>query len=136
MDVVNLDAAFDTIEEYWEPRLAGELNGQAVKLATVAGEFVWHQHEDADELFYVHRGELTIEFREDEDVVLGPGEFTIVPRGVQHRPVAEEETDILLFEQQGTVNTGNVESDRTVDALERIDDAASAPERSRSDDEE
>ncbi len=114
MDVINLDAAFDTIEEYWEPRVAGQLNGQSVKLATVAGEFVWHQHEDAEELFFVHRGELTIEVREGADVVVGPGEFTIVPRGVEHRPVADEETDILLFETQGTVNTGSADSDRTV----------------------
>lgn len=122
MDVVNLDGAFESIEEYWEPRIAGELNGQSVKLATVAGEFVWHRHEDADELFYVHRGELTIEVRgESEDVVVGPGEFTIVPRGVEHRPVAHEETDILLFEKQGTVNTGSAESDRTIAEPQHLD---------------
>lgn len=121
MDVVNLNGAFESIEEYWEPRIAGELNGQSVKLATVAGEFVWHTHEDADELFYVHRGKLTIEVREGEDVVVGAGEFTIVPRGVEHRPVADEETDILLFEKQGTVNTGDADSDRRRENLQRVD---------------
>ena len=121
MDVVNLDEAFESIEEYWEPRLAGELNGQSVKLATVSGEVAWHQHEEADEFFYVHRGELRIEVREGEDVLVGPGEFTIVPRGVEHRPVAHEETDILLFEKQGTVNTGDADSDRRIADIERLD---------------
>ena len=120
MDVVNLEAAFETIEEHWEPKLAGEMNGQAVKLAVVSGEFVWHHHADADELFYVHRGELTIEFEDRPDAVLEPGEFTIVPRGVEHRPVATEETEIMLFEPLGTVNTGNTESDRTRRNIDRV----------------
>jgi mannose-6-phosphate isomerase-like protein (cupin superfamily) len=122
MDVVNLEAAFDTIDEHWDPKLAGELNGQAVKLATVQGEFVWHSHPEADELFFVHDGQLRIEIRDDEDVVLGPGEFTIVPRGVEHRPVAEEETEIMLFEKQGTVNTGEVESEHTKRTIDRLDE--------------
>lgn len=121
MDVVNLDAAFDTIDEHWDPKLAGELNGQTVKLAKVDGEFVWHSHEDADEFFYVHDGELTIEIRDGENVTLGPGEFTIVPRGVEHRPVAPVETQIMLFEKRGTINTGDVESERTKRDLDRLD---------------
>ena len=122
MDVVNLDAGFESITEYWEPKLAGELNGQQVKLAKVEGEFVWHKHEEADELFYVYDGELTIELADEPDVVLGPGEFTIVPHGVEHRPVADEETEIMLFEPRDTVNTGNVENERTKSTLERLDE--------------
>ena len=122
MDVVNLGEAFDGIEEYWDPKLAGELNGQAVKLAKVKGEFVWHHHEDADELFYVHAGELRIEVEDEPDVVLGPGEFTVVPRGLEHRPVATEETEIMLFETRDTVNTGNVETERTKTTLDRLDE--------------
>ncbi|MFB6266915.1 MAG: cupin domain-containing protein [Halodesulfurarchaeum sp.] len=120
MDAVNLDRAFDSIGEYWEPTLAGELNGQAVKLAKARGEFVWHHHEDADELFFVHRGELRIEQQGRDDVTLGPGEFTIVPRGVAHRPVAETETELMLFEPSGTVNTGNVDSELTRTDLESL----------------
>lgn len=121
MDVVNLDSAFDTIDDLWDPKLAGELNGQAVKLARVDGEFVWHSHDEADEFFYVHEGELTIEIRDGEDVTLEPGEFTIVPSGVEHRPVAPVETQIMLFERRGTVNTGDVESERTKRDLDRLD---------------
>lgn len=121
MDVVNLGAAFDSIEEYWDPKLAGELNGQAVKVAKVKGEFVWHKHEDADELFFVNAGELRIEIADEADVVLGPGEFTIVPRGVEHRPVAEVETEIMLFEKAGTLNTGDAESELTKSEIERLD---------------
>ncbi|MFB6153457.1 MAG: cupin domain-containing protein [Halodesulfurarchaeum sp.] len=120
MDVVNLDRGFDSIEEYWEPTLAGELNGQAVKLAKAQGEFVWHHHEDADEFFYVHTGELRIELEARDDVTLEAGEFTIVPRGVEHRPVAETETEIMLFEPSGTVNTGNVEGELTRTDLESL----------------
>ena len=98
MDVVNLADAFADIDEYWSPRLAGELNGQHVKLATLRGEFDWHHHEAADELFLVVAGELVIELRDDEDAVLGEGEFCIVPAGTEHRPVAEEEVRVLLFE--------------------------------------
>ncbi|HSM56493.1 MAG TPA: cupin domain-containing protein [Candidatus Sulfomarinibacteraceae bacterium] len=119
MDKVNLAEKFDQIEGYWEPKIAGELNGQQVKLAKVKGEFVWHHHEDEDELFLVVKGRLVIQFR-DRDVALEEGEFLIVPRGVEHRPVAAEEVHLLLFEPAGTVNTGNVQSERTVSELESI----------------
>jgi mannose-6-phosphate isomerase-like protein (cupin superfamily) len=121
MEKITLSDAFDSFEERWSPRLAGELNGQAVKLAKAEGEFVWHHHDDADELFLVSSGRLRIEFRDDEDVVLENGEFVIVPRGVEHRPVAEEETELLLFEPTETRNTGNVEADETETDLERLD---------------
>lgn len=110
---VNLSDAFSKITEFWSPRIAAELNGQHVKLARLKGEFIWHSHEHEDELFLVHRGRLLIEFR-DRAVELGPGEFLVVPRGVEHRPVAAEEVQLLLFEPAGTLNTGNVENERTV----------------------
>ncbi|WP_336326651.1 cupin domain-containing protein [Halovenus sp. HT40] len=121
MEKVALAEAFDSFDEQWSPRLAGELNGQAVKLAKAEGEFVWHHHEDADELFLVVSGELTIELREDSDIVLQEGEFVIVPRGVEHRPVTDSEAEILLFEPSETRNTGNVESERTKTDLEQLD---------------
>ncbi|ELZ40710.1 cupin domain-containing protein [Halorubrum tebenquichense] len=121
MEKVALAEAFDSFDETWSPRLAGELNGQAVKLAKADGEFVWHSHADADELFLVHAGRLRIEFREGSDTVLEPGEFAVVPRGTEHRPVAEPEAEILLFEPSETRNTGDVETDETVTDLERLD---------------
>ncbi|ODR81890.1 mannose-6-phosphate isomerase [Haladaptatus sp. W1] len=120
MEKVNLDTAFDTFDEHWSPRLAAELNGQAVKLAKLEGEFVWHRHDDADEMFLVTSGHLRIEFREEENVVLEEGEFVVVPRGVEHRPVADEEAEVLLFEPAGTTNTGNVESELTKTDLEEV----------------
>ena len=120
MEKVNLDAAFDSFDEHWSPRLAAELNGQAVKLAKLEGEFVWHHHDDADELFLVTSGRLRIEFREEDDVELDEGELLVVPRGVEHRPVAEEEAEALLFEPTETTNTGNVENERTKTDLERV----------------
>ncbi|PSQ42484.1 mannose-6-phosphate isomerase [Halobacteriales archaeon QS_9_68_42] len=120
MEKVNLAEAFASFDEPWSPRLAGELNGQTVKLARAEGEFVWHSHEDADELFLVRSGELRIEFRDQSDMTLRPGEFLVVPRGVEHRPVAEEEAEILLFEPRGTTNTGDAETDRTAD-VERLE---------------
>src|SRR4051812_47849013 len=104
---VNLAARLTEITEYWRPRVVGELNGQVVKLAKLKGEFIWHHHEAEDELFLVLSGRLRMELR-DGAQELGPGEFLIVPHGVEHRPVAEEETAILLFEPLGVLNTGNV----------------------------
>lgn len=106
---VDLAAKFSAISEHWRPRLVGELNGQEVKLAKLQGEFIWHHHADEDELFMVVRGRLRIEIRGQEPVELEPGQFLIVPRGVEHRPVAEEEVELMLFEPAGTRNTGNVE---------------------------
>ncbi|MFC5367434.1 cupin domain-containing protein [Salinirubrum litoreum] len=121
MEKVSLADAFASFDDHWEPRLAAELNGQAVKLAKVEGEFVWHHHDDADELFFVHSGELRIELRDRDDIELTAGEMVVVPRGVEHRPVADEESEILLFEPRETRNTGNVESDETREELNRID---------------
>jgi mannose-6-phosphate isomerase-like protein (cupin superfamily) len=104
---VNLSAKLAEITEYWRPHVVGELNGQVVKLAKLKGEFIWHHHEAEDELFLVLSGRLRMELR-DGAKELGPGEFLIVPHGVEHRPVAEEETAILLFEPVGVLNTGNV----------------------------
>ena len=120
MEKVNLDEAFASFDEQWDPRIAGELNGQAVKLAKVEGEFVWHQHDDADELFLVTSGELLIEFRDQPDVGIGEGEFLVVPSGVEHRPVADEEAEIVLFEPAETRNTGDVEDEKTQTERKRI----------------
>ncbi len=106
MEKVSLAEKFATFSEPWQPRIVGELNGQHVKVVRLLGEFVWHHHEHEDELFLVLEGTLTIEFR-DRDVVLNPGEFCIVPRGVEHRPVAKEEVKAMLFEPASTMNTGN-----------------------------
>jgi len=119
VDKINLQDKLSQFDEHWSPRIVAELNGQHVKLAKVKGAFVWHHHEDEDELFYVLTGRLTIEFR-DGSVELGPGECVVVPRGVEHRPVAEEETHILMFEPASTLNTGNVRSERTVEDPERL----------------
>lgn len=119
MDKVNLAAKFASFDDLWSPKVAAELNGQQVKLAKLHGEFVWHQHDDEDELFLVVRGRLRIEFRE-RVVELGAGEFLVVPRGVEHRPVAEEPCEVVLFEPASTINTGNVREQRTRDDLDRI----------------
>lgn len=107
MDRINLEEKFKHISEYWNPHVIGSLNGQYVKIAKLKGEFVWHHHEGEDELFLVHKGHLRIEFR-GEVVELGPGEMCIIPRGVEHRPVAEQEVELILFEPMSTLNTGNI----------------------------
>lgn len=119
MEKVNLAQKLALIEAYWTPGIVGELNGQQVKLAKLRGEFVWHHHEAEDELFLVLHGRLVIQFR-DGDVTLEPGEMLVVPRGVEHRPVAEEEVAVLLFEPAGTVNTGQVRDGRTRETLRRL----------------
>jgi mannose-6-phosphate isomerase-like protein (cupin superfamily) len=119
MDKVNLKDKFALFRDRWSPKVAGELNGQQVKLVKFLGEFVWHKHEQEDELFLVVRGCFRMEFR-DRHVWLEEGEFLIVPRGVEHRPVAEEEAHVLLFEPATTLNTGDVRNERTLDKLERI----------------
>ncbi len=116
---VNLAEKLSEIQDYWDPHIVGELNGQHVKLAKVKEAFVWHLHENEDELFLVLRGVLQLELR-DGTVTLRPGEFFIVPRGVEHRPVAEEEVHLLMFEPASTLNTGNVRNERTVDRPQRI----------------
>jgi len=116
---INLEKKFAAFDDLWSPRVAAELNGQQVKLAKLHGEFVWHHHENEDELFWVVDGELRIELR-DGAVTLGPGELLVVPRGVEHRPVAEEPCSVVLFEPASTLNTGNVREERTRDRLDRI----------------
>jgi mannose-6-phosphate isomerase-like protein (cupin superfamily) len=119
MDKVNLARTLARITEHWTPKVVGELNDQQVKLVKFQGAFVWHHHEREDELFYVVRGRFRMEFR-DRSVDLTAGEFLIVPRGVEHRPVADEEVEVLLFEPASTLNTGNVRNERTLDRLERL----------------
>jgi len=120
MQRVDLAESFRRIPEHWKPRIVGELNGQHVKLARLLGEFVWHRHEHEDELFLVVAGELRMQFR-DREVRLGPGQFLIVPRGVEHRPVADDEVQVLLFEPAGTLNTGDVRDARTVERPEWLE---------------
>ena len=122
---VNLAEKLGAFHTHWDPKIVGELNGQQVKLAKFQGEFVWHQHEREDELFLVIRGRFVMQFRDPasaaiHEIPLEAGEFLIVPRGVEHRPVAAEEVEVLLFEPATTLNTGNVVSERTIRAPERL----------------
>lgn len=119
MDKVNLAEKFSRFREHWSPKIVGELNGQMVKLSKLLGSFDWHHHDAEDELFLVVRGRLRLEFR-DRTVILEPGEFIIVPRGVDHRPVADQEVEVLLFEPAGTLNTGNLVNERTLPTLDRL----------------
>lgn len=116
---VNLAEKLRRFDQLWAPRIVGQLNGQHVKLVKLKGDFIWHQHETEDELFLVLQGEMTIQFRGSE-VHLGEGEFLIVPAGVEHRPVAEEEVHVLLLEPASTLNTGNVRDERTIPEPEGI----------------
>ena len=118
-DKINIAEKFSQIKEYWKPYIAGELNGQLVKLDKLKGEFIWHHHENEDELFMVVKGRFRIEFR-DKSVSLEAGEFIVVPRRVEHKPVADEECWILLFEPASTLNTGNVENEFTLHELDRV----------------
>jgi mannose-6-phosphate isomerase-like protein (cupin superfamily) len=119
MNKVNISEKFDQFDDYYNPRIIGELNGQHVKAVKLKGEFIWHHHEREDELFLVVKGKLKMEFRE-KTVEVNPGEFIIVPRGVEHKPVADDEVQILLFEPDSTRNTGNVENERTRIKLDKI----------------
>lgn len=119
VDKVNLKEKFKAISGYWDPKIIGELNGQHVKLAKFQGEFVWHHHENEDELFLVIKGRLLMRLK-DKDVWLEEGEMIIIPAKLEHMPVAEEEVHVLLFEPASTLNTGNVVEDRTRRNLEHI----------------
>jgi mannose-6-phosphate isomerase-like protein (cupin superfamily) len=116
---VNLAEAFATIDEHWDPRLAGQVNDCVVKLVRFRGPFVWHHHEREDEMFLVVRGRFTMKLR-DGDIELRAGEFIIIPRGVEHMPVADDEVHVLLFEPATTLNTGNVRNERTRERLRGI----------------
>ena len=118
MDVISIQEKFDLFSEHWSPKRIGELNGQQILLAKIQGEFVFHKH-DEDELFMVIKGQLKLELR-DRTVVVNPGEFFTVPRGVEHKPTAEEETHLLLFEPMSTKHTGDVKADITVETYEEI----------------
>ena len=119
MEKVNLAEKFSQFIEHWHPKIAGELNGQMVKLVKFKGPFVWHHHEQEDELFYVVKGSFDMEFR-DKTIAINEGEFIIVPKGVEHRPNAKEEVEVMLFEPALTLNTGNTENERTVKDLQHI----------------
>jgi mannose-6-phosphate isomerase-like protein (cupin superfamily) len=119
MNVIDLKEKFSLFNEFWSPKIAGELNGQYVKLAKLKGEFIWHHHEHEDELFMVIKGKLTIKLK-DQNIELNEGQFFIIPRGVEHLPVAEEECHVMLFEPKSALNTGNKKNEKTVVKLETI----------------
>ena len=119
MDKVNISEKLSTFSDYWNPRIIGELNGQHVKIAKFKGEFVWHKHDNEDEMFLVIKGKFKMEFR-DKTVEILENEFLIVPKGVEHKPVAENEVEIMLFEPSSTLNTGNIRDELTRDTLEKI----------------
>ena len=116
---VNLEDKFNLFNDRWSPKIVGEINDSYVKLVKLKGEFVWHQHEAEDEMFLVVKGSLLIKLR-DRDIRLEEGEFVIIPRGVEHLPVAEEEAQVILLEPKTTLNTGDIHNERTVEVLDRI----------------
>lgn len=120
MEKVNLADAFARIDRPWAPRLAAELNGQHVRLARLEGAFTWHAHEHEDELFLCVSGRVRLELEGRDPVVLEPGELCVVPRGTRHRPVAEPQAEVLLFEPASTINTGDADDPRTVRDVERL----------------
>lgn len=119
MEKVNITEKLNAFHDHWNPRIVGELNGQQVKAVKLKGEFIWHHHDHEDELFLVIKGTLKMELRE-KTVLINPGEFIIVPHGVEHKPIADEEVEILLFEPASTLNTGNIKNERTKNNLEVI----------------
>ena len=120
IEKINLEDKFASFSEQWRPKVIGEVNDAAVKLAKLEGTFEWHRHAQEDELFLVVKGQLVIKLRDQDDIVLNEGECVIIPRGVEHLPVAVKEAHVLFFEPKTTLNTGNVESERTVRELERL----------------
>ena len=119
VEKVNLTEKLNLFQDYWSPKIVGELNDSHVKVVKLKGEFTWHHHEHEDELFLVIKGRLLIRLR-DRDVWLQEGEFVIIPKGIEHLPVAEEEVHVLLIEPKSTLNTGNVQNERTVTDLGRL----------------
>lgn len=119
MQTVNLADKFARFSDHWSPKMVGQVNGCAIKLVKLSGEFVWHHHDTEDEMFFVVKGRLRMKFRDGEQVI-NPGEFIIVPHGIEHLPVAEGETEIMLVEPDTTLNTGNVVNERTVADLQHI----------------
>ena len=119
MKKINVAEKFSRINDMWSPKILGEVNDSYIKAVKFIGEFVWHHHDNEDEMFMVISGKLRMKFRDREEVV-GPGEFIIVPRGVEHLPVSDQETQVLLFEPKSTLNTGNVRNERTLAELEKL----------------
>jgi mannose-6-phosphate isomerase-like protein (cupin superfamily) len=119
MDVININQKFGLFADHWAPKVVGELNGQFLKLAKLKGSFTWHRHDKEDELFYVIKGVLTIELR-DKKLTIRPGECVIIPKGVEHKPLADQEVWLMLFEPKGTLNTGNKENEMTKKELDWI----------------
>ncbi len=119
MEKVNIPQKLKMIRGYWKPHIVGELNGQYVKLTKLKGRFFWHHHEHEDEMFFVLKGKLRMELH-DSALLIEKGEFVIIPRGIEHRPVAKEEVHVLLFEPASTLNTGNIRNKRTLETLKRI----------------
>ncbi len=116
---VNLAEMFGRFQDHWKPKIVGEVNDSLVKLVKFKGEFVWHHHDHEDEMFLVVKGRMRMQLR-DREVTVGPGEFIIIPHGIEHKPVADEETEVVLFEPTSTLNTGNVRNERTVAQLDRL----------------
>jgi len=119
MEKVNIPGKLSLIHDFWNPRIAGELNGQMVKLVKFKGEFVWHKHDEEDEMFFVLQGEFNMELR-DQTIIIKENEFIIIPRGVEHRPVAPNEVSVMLFEPASTLNTGDQRNQMTKEKLEKI----------------
>ena len=119
MDKINIVDKFSQFNDYWNPRIVAELNGQQVKLVKFKGEFIWHKHENEDEMFFVVKGKFEMKFR-NRIVEINENEFLVVPKGVEHRPVAKEEVSVMLFEPKTTLNTGDIKGDLTRENLERI----------------
>jgi mannose-6-phosphate isomerase-like protein (cupin superfamily) len=119
MEKVNLEEKFRLIDEYWSPKIIGEVNDSYVKIAKFKGEFIWHLHHNEDEMFYVIKGILTVKLK-DKDICLQAGESIIIPKGTKHLPVADEEVHVLIIEPKTTLNTGNIINDKTVETLEKI----------------
>lgn len=119
MEKINIAEKLSLFEDHWNPRIVAELNGQHVKLAKLKGEFVWHKHDHEDELFFVVKGKLEIAFR-DKTIEIGENEFLVVPKGVEHKPIAREEVSVMLFEPASTLNTGNEVNDFTKEKLDHI----------------
>lgn len=119
MEKINIKEKLDLFNEYWSPRIIGEVNESYVKLVKLKGDFIWHSHENEDEMFYVLNGTLTIKFRE-KDIQLHEGECIVIPKGIEHMPVAKEEVQVMLIESKTTLNTGNVVNERTVENPEKV----------------
>ncbi|MBB71147.1 MAG: mannose-6-phosphate isomerase [Legionellales bacterium] len=119
MDKININDKFNLFSDHWTPKIVADLNDSHIKLAKFKGEFVWHKHDNEDELFMVIKGDLTIKFR-DKEVQVSPGEFIVIPKGIEHLPIAKDEVHVILIEPKSTLNTGDTDSDLTVSDLDRI----------------